>query len=225
MNAQTWVDGRQNVHLTQIQAARALGLSQPYLSQLENGSRHAPPDLVRKATNLYKLPPTVLPLSQATTRLGNVADLLEKELAGLGYPGFAHVRAAAKRNPAAVVLTAITQPELDARLIEALPWVMGRFTEMNWPWLRDHAKQHNAQNRLGYLIHLAKKATDADGLRVLSRWEHELEAARLAGEGTLCRDSMSQPERDWVRARRPRTAAHWNLLTTLTHDQLSYATK
>jgi hypothetical protein len=49
-------------------------------------------------------------------------DKLAHELASLGYPGFAHLRRT-KANPAAVLLEALIQPDLEVRLTEALPWV------------------------------------------------------------------------------------------------------
>jgi len=58
---------------------------------------------------------------------------------------------------------------------------------------------------------------------ILSQWEKELEEARLAHEGTLCRDSMPERERTWLRENRPETAVHWSLLTSLRADQLPYA--
>ena len=79
----------------------------------------------------------------------------------------------------------------------------------------------NAQNRLGYLVHLARALAGAPPQ--LTHWENELEEARLASEGTLCRDSMREPERKWLRANRSAAAAHWNLLTGITTEQLPYA--
>jgi hypothetical protein len=126
-----------------------------------------------------------------------------------------------------VVLSAVVKRDLDVRLVEALPWVLSAYTDLNWEWLRDRAKLNNAQNRLGYLVHLAGQAAHAlperqSALRVLSGWENELEEARLAHEGTLCRDSMPEPERAWLRTNRPKAAVHWSLLTSLTVDQLPY---
>jgi hypothetical protein len=159
---------------------------------------------------------------------GTTPDELQRKLAALGYPGFEHVRSKAVSNPAEVVLNAVVEPDLDTRLTEALPWVLSTYTDLNWEWLRDRAKLNNAQNRLGYLVHLAEQTARAlpegqSAVRVLSRWENELEEARLAREGTLCRDSMSEPERNWLRANRPEAAAHWSLLTGLTTEQLPYA--
>ena len=62
MTAKHWVRGRKILKLKQAQAATALHISQPYLSQLEKGTRVATPDLVRRAMDLYRLPPTVLPV-------------------------------------------------------------------------------------------------------------------------------------------------------------------
>jgi transcriptional regulator with XRE-family HTH domain len=227
MIAREWKDGRELAGLTQVEAARSLRVSQPYLSQLETGLRVASAALARKAAKLYKLP-TALPLPEPLGFQGAPPDQLQQDLAALGYPGFEHVRSRKLSNPAAVVLGAVVQRDLDTRLVEALPWVLGTYTDLNWAWLRDRAKLHNGQNRLGYLVHLADQTARPTGghqdvNRVLSSWRDELEEARLAGEGTLCRDSMPAPERAWLRANRPDAAAHWNLLTSLTAEQLPYA--
>jgi hypothetical protein len=121
----------------------------------------------------------------------------------------------------------VVNQDLDTRLVEALPWVLSTYTGLNWEWLRDGAKLNNAQNRLGYVVHLAKQAAHAllrheSAVAVLSRWEGELEEARLAREGTLCRDSMPEAERAWLRSNRSEAAVHWSLLTGLTAEQLPY---
>ena len=227
MTAADWKAGREEARLTQVEAARALNVSQPYLSQLETGLRVASPELARKAAKLYELSPTTLPLPAPLTVREGSPDELQRKLASLGYPGFEHVRSKARSNPAEVVLTAVAKRDLDTRLVEALPWVLSTYTDLNWEWLRDRVKLHNAQNRLGYLVHLAEQTAGLSGHRpavqALSRWLDELEAARLAGEGTLCRDSMPEPEREWLRSNRPEAAAHWSLLTSLTAEQLPYA--
>ena len=114
-------------------------------------------------------------------------------------------------------------------MTEALPWVLGAYTDLDWEWLRDRAKVNNAQNRLGYLVHLAEQTlhampAGAGAAAVLSRWKGELEQARLAREGTLCRDSMPEAERKWLRANRDAAAVHWRLFTGLTAEHLWYAT-
>jgi transcriptional regulator with XRE-family HTH domain len=227
MTAGQWKTGREKTGLTQVVAAHSLNVSQPYLSQLETGLRVANADLARKAAKLYELPPTVLPLPDPFDVRGGSPDDLQRKLASLGYPGFEHLRSRTVSNPAEVVLGAVVKRDLDTRLVEALPWVLSTYTDLNWEWLRDRAKWNNAQNRLGYLVHLAEQTARAwpgrqGAVQVLSRWEKELEEARLAREGTLCRDSMPESERTWLRSNRPEAAVHWSLLTGLTAEQLPY---
>src|SRR5260370_41215471 len=161
MTADQWMTGRDKAGLTQVAAPRSLKVSQPYLSQLETGLRVASAELARKAAKLYGLPPTALPLPEPLDVQGVRRDELQRKLASLGYPGFEHVRSKAVSNPAEVVLSAIVKRDLDTRLVEALPWVLGTYTDLNWEWLRDRAKLNNAQNRLGYLVHLAEQTARA----------------------------------------------------------------
>jgi transcriptional regulator with XRE-family HTH domain len=228
MTAELWVTGRRTAGLNQVSAARLLNVSQPYLSQLETGLRVASAELARRAASLYELPPAALPLPEAFDAQDLSPDDLQRKLAALGYPGLAHVRPGALSNPAEVVLSAVVKRDLDTRLVEALPWVLTACTDLNWEWLRDRAKLRNAQNRLGYLVHLAKGTANAspdsrNRVQALSKWQADLEEARLAREGTLCRDSMPDAERTWLRRNRPEAAVHWRLLTSLTTGQLPYA--
>lgn len=109
--------------LTQKRAAERLGVSQPYLSQLEKGERPVTAELALAATALYRLPATALPLPETLADQPKTDDaLLARQLSGLGYPGFAHLRPR-KANPAAVVLAALARKDLETRLTEALPWV------------------------------------------------------------------------------------------------------
>ena len=117
----------------------------------------ASPELARKAAKLYGLPPTALPLSEPLDVRAGSPDELQRSLASLGYPGFEHVRFTAVSNPAEVVFRAVVKNNLDTRLVEALPWVLRTYPDLNWEWLRDRVKLHNAQNRLGYVVHLAEQ--------------------------------------------------------------------
>jgi transcriptional regulator with XRE-family HTH domain len=220
--------GRLVAGLTQKRAAEALGVSQPYLSQLEMGQRPVTPELARSATALYRLPATALPIPEPPPD-GTVvdADRLASRLSGLGYPGFAHMRPR-KANPAAVILEALLQKDLEVRLTEALPWVMLTYPELDWDWLVRQVKLQDAQNRLGFLVSVAKNIvagrTDfQSAFEQLSSVEQRLERARLVREDTLCRESMPQAERRWLDANRSSLARHWNLLTGLTSELLSYA--
>jgi transcriptional regulator with XRE-family HTH domain len=220
-------NGRRSAGLTQVQAAQLLGVSQSYLSQLERGQRHATDQFTLKAVDVYKLPPTGLPLTNPSPEEVSL-DELQEELAAVGYPGFAYTHTKRKANPAKVVLDTLVKNDVDVRFVEALPWVLETYPNLNWGWLRNNVKLRNVQNRLGYVVHLAKEVASVDPgrkhvVKTLNEWEEDLEDARLAKEGTLCRDSMSDSERDWLRHHRPKVAEHWSLLTTLTPEQLSYA--
>ena len=160
---------------------------------------------------------------------GEVTDAapLARQLSGLGYPGFAHLRPR-KANPAAVVLETLLQKDLETRLAEALPWVLLSYPDLDWYWLVRHAKLQDVQNRLGFLVAVAKdlaadRAQFDPAFRQLSAVKRQLEHARLAREDTLCRGSMTQAERRWLKVNRSARARHWNLLTGLAADQLSDA--
>jgi hypothetical protein len=149
---------------------------------------------------------------------------LARQLAGLGYPGFAHLRGL-RMNPAVLLIKALVQGDLEVRLTEALPWVLCTYPDLEWSWLADQAKLKDVQNRLGFLVGVAKdvaSATQNSALEPLSVAEATLERSRLAREDTLCRDSMPEAERRWLKANRSPLAEHWNLLTGMNADQLSY---
>ena len=120
------------------------------------------------------------------------------------------------------------QADLETRLTEALPWVLLTYPELDWDWLVRHAKLQDVQNRLGFVVAMAKslagnKVEHERAFQHLSAVEQQLERGRLAREDTLCRESMPAAERRWLEANRSPLARHWNLLTGLTADQLAYA--
>ena len=127
------------------------------------------------------------------------------------------------------MLGALLQKDLEVRLAGALPWVLLTYPDLDWPWLIRHAKLQDAQNRLGFLVAVAKDLAArrpgfAPALRQLAAVEEQLERARLARQDTLCRESMPAAERRWLETNRSSLARHWNLLTGLSPDQLSYGT-
>ena len=218
----------------QQRAAARLGVSQPYLSLLEKGERPMPEGLARKATTVYGLSPVALPLraSQPTLQAAN-EDELATDLATLGYPGMSHLKSVRRRkawrkkNPAEVLASAMQVGDLDSRLTEALPWVLLEFPELDWQWLVSTAKLSDLQNRLGFLTsvarRLAEKRGDNDKAKLLAQRESLLKRSRLAREDTLCHESLTKAERNWLRDRRPDEAKHWGLLTDLSPEHLSYA--
>lgn len=201
-SVQAW---RRRHGLTQVAAAKLLGVSQPYLSLLEKGARPLTPELRQRL------------------RPGNPApnsdeDRFRAALGTLGYPGFAHVaRDRSRVRPAALLLDVLALADVDARVLEGLPWLLRRFgAELKWPELVQRAKLENTQNRLGFLLALAGPATP-EAQSALA----ELERARLLREDTLCWESMPAATRDWMRAQRSPLAAYWNVLTRLTMDDLA----
>jgi hypothetical protein len=81
------------------------------------------------------------------------------------------------------------------------------------------AKVHDLQNRLGFVVSLARglahHAGDQRKMKSLADLERTLERSRLAREDTLCRASMPEAERHWLTEHRPEEARRWNLLTEL----------
>jgi hypothetical protein len=200
-------------------------VSQTYLSLLENGQRPVSQRLAQKLERKFAVPATVLPVAMKSS-LDNAQSLVEG-LAALGYPGFAHFNRGRLVNPAQLLFDALRMHDLEPRLGEALPWVVWRYPDLDWGWLIREAKLHDLQNRLGFVVGLAKQVAqrheqtaDAEALAAVER---RLESSRLAREDTLCRESMTQAERRWLREHRSTHAQHWNLLTGLVPDHLSYA--
>jgi transcriptional regulator with XRE-family HTH domain len=222
-------EARQNKNWTQQQTARVLGVTQAYLSMLEKGRRTVSESFVRKALKVLDLPPTALPLSSedSVAPLPSRKHDFTEDLAALGYPGFAYLRTKVQQNPAGVLLDALNEPNLDARVAEGLPWLALTYADMDWDWLVRNVKIRDRQNRLGFAVSLASEVAesknDSERARKLRQRLQVLESARLAREDTFCHDSMTQVEREWLREHRSRVAAHWNLLTDMKGEHLAYA--
>jgi transcriptional regulator with XRE-family HTH domain len=218
-------EGRVTAGLSQVEAAARLGVSQPYLSQLECGRRAVTPRVAKAAARLYGLSPTALP-TPAEPKVASNRDL-PRQLAALNYPGYSHVRRGRRANPAAVVFSAAASDNLDARAAEALPWVLQRYPNLDWNWLTTQAKLRNVQNRLGFLATVARQVAEKRGDRSaaekLRRFEGKLEPSRLAAETTLGREAMPEAEKTWLRQHRSAEARHWNVLSGMRAEDLPYA--
>ena len=216
-------EAREGKGWTQKRAAARLGVSQTYLSLLENDRRAVSKRLAKKLQRDFVIPATALPVE--STPKATDAQALANALGALGYPGFTHFRRGRRVNPAQLLLAALRTPDLEPRLSEALPWVVWRYADLNWRWLVARVKLHDLQNRLGFVVALAREvaeqARDSATAATLAVVERQLEHSRLVREDTLCRDSMTQAERRWLRERRPAQAQHWNLLTSLVPEHLS----
>jgi transcriptional regulator with XRE-family HTH domain len=220
-------EARQNKNWTQEQAALALGVTQAYVSMLEKGRRTVSESFVRKVLKVFDLPPTALPLPSEASGASTLSRYaFTADLAALGCPGFAYVRTKVRKNPAGVLLAALNEPNLDARVADGLPWLTLTYVDMDWDWLVRNVKVRDRQNRLGFAVSLASEVAesknDCERMRKLRQYLQVLESARLAREDTFCHDSMTQAERKWLREHRSPVAAHWNLLTDMKGEHLAY---
>ncbi|MEJ2008064.1 MAG: helix-turn-helix transcriptional regulator [Acidobacteriota bacterium] len=212
----------------QVEAARRLGVSQPYLAMLEKGKRPLTDDLVRKAARVYGLPPVELPLpGKFVPARKEGAQQLVESLSRLHYPGFAYVRSRVKsRNPGEVLLTALAQEKLEARVAEALPWLLLQYWQMDLDWLVEQAKRCDLQNRLGFVATLARRLSEGtaetERTRALSSLESTLDRSRLAREDSFPRPPRNNAEREWLIRNRLKEARHWNMLSDLQPEHLKY---
>lgn len=209
----------------QTQAAGRLGVSQAHLNCLEHWKRLLKPDLVRRATAVYGLSPNVLPTSAVFTPETVDDQRLTEMLARLEYPGFVYMTTHTHRkNPLEFLLTALSQQTLDARVAAALPWVVSKYAKPD-SWLVGNARKFNLQNRLGFVVTLAKRVAESQNhprLSELSQLEQTLDESRLVKEDFLPRPPRTESEREWLRANRTVDAGHWNLLTRMRPEHLQY---
>ena len=207
---------RETRRWNQHQLAERLGVSQGYVSLLESGQRPLPAHLVSRLTSLVDLPPTTLPLRDHQPVDGNRAT---RALATLGYDGFAYLREDQPANPAEVLLRTLGADHLDARVVEALPWLVRTYADLDWEWVVPRAKQSDLQNRLGFVVAVARGLAEADqdeataaALRVL---EVRLENSRLQKHDSFAGPAMTKAEERWLQVHGSPEAKHWNMLSTL----------
>jgi transcriptional regulator with XRE-family HTH domain len=228
MTGQELREARRKKGWTQVQTAERLGVTQAYLSMLESGRRAMPSALARLAVDALHASATALPLRGQVLETPADSAKLSLQLAALGYPGFAHLRSKARRNPAEVLLSALNTANLETRVTEGLPWLALAYADMDWDWMVQNAKLLDRQNRLGFVVtlaaQLASKAGEPRRSGRLGEYASVLDRSRLVREDTLCHDALTEPERKWLRSNRPAEAAHWNLLTDMKAENLPHAT-
>lgn len=227
MTGQQLRTARRNLALTQTEAAKMLGVSQSYLSLFEKDKRPPTDKLIKKAVRLFNLSPAALPLKMELNNLRPATnENLVKELAALRYPGYTHVKSARPKNPVQVLLAALSANNLEGRLVEALPWLLLKFSDMEWETLVGAVKLRDLQNRLGVLTavarKLAEKSGDAKKAAEFKHREEALEGSRLVKEDTLCRSRMTETEKRWFLQNRSEEATHWNILSDLSAEYLDY---
>src|SRR5260370_23265162 len=216
--------------VSQVEAARRLKVSQSYLAMLEGGVRRLTPELVRRATRVYGLAPTAPPPSELNVVNNRTAsETLAGDLAALGYPGLAYLRPRhwKLKNPGEVLLTALAQEDLESRLVEALPWLVLTFWPLDQNWVVRQAKLRDLQNRLGFVVtlarRLAERAGDQPRARTLDEFEAGVQLSRPAPAGTLCQRSLPEAEQRWLAEHRSPEARRGNVLSARTHEALRRA--
>ena len=223
MTGQELRDARKERGWTQADLAGRLGVSQGYVCLLERDQRSVPGRLAQRLASLLNLSPSRRPLSATMAPLE--ADAATRALGTLGYPGFAHYRQRHTLNPAELLLRVLRTPELDARVVEALVWVVLTYPDLDWEWLTREAKVNDLQNRLGFLVTLARQLAErterTEAAERLALPEQALEYSRLQREDAF-RPSMTEAERRWLRQHRPPEAAQWNVLTNLSAADLAH---
>lgn len=229
MTGHEFKQARKDRKLTQEAVASLLGVSQTYVALLEKGKRPFTDVLARKAVVRLKMNPLALPVREPKRPLSG--EHFAKQLASLGYPGFASMRSVWKRNPVQVLLEALAQNNLEARLTEALPWLLTNYANMsnaNRDWLVQQARVRNLSNRLGFVVTLAMQVLARKGEEASERYESlalleaNLKESRLDREDTLCQ-TLSTAEKEWLKDTRPKEAAFWHVLTDWRPEHLQYA--
>jgi hypothetical protein len=130
------------------------------------------------------------------------------------------------KSPAAVLLSALRSDRLEPRSAEALPWLVATFPDLDWDWLVPRVKTQDLQNKLGFVVTLARQLaelTNAPAVGVLREQEDALARSRLVREDVFGRTTLTEAEKRWLRAHRPPEASHWNVLSSLTAKHLRRA--
>jgi transcriptional regulator with XRE-family HTH domain len=220
---------RKRKGLTQEKAALSLGVTQAYLSMLENNRRPVPANQLSRVVEVYGLSYAALPLrgQESWHQLQN--RTIASQLAALGYPGFSYMNTNRPQwNPAELLVAALTKNELESRVIEGLTWLVYAFTNMNWDWVTREAKANDVTNRLGFVVtlarNLAERKANCSVAETMRTVEKRLRPSTLVREETLCHDQMTQAERKWLEERRSLEARQWHVLSDLTPEHLQHVT-
>lgn len=232
---------RKAAGLNQAHVAAKLRISQSLVSMLEGGRISLSDDLAPGFARLYSVEvgqlrefgrsdASRLKLSEspaAAVAMASVdADALIQSLAALGYPEFKQSGKKYSADPSSLLLTALRQPVLARNVAEALPWVALSY-EVEISDILIRARIHDLQNRLGYVLTLARKVAERQkdfiGRRkALSEMRMNLLPARLAREDSLCLGQAGSEEQEAARNSRPDFAVFWNMLDDFTPEDLPF---
>lgn len=151
MTRQAPRQARSHLGFSHAEAAAQAGVSQPLVSLFKKGEGAVTPALAGEVLPTLCATPELLPVA-AGARHND--DQLAADLGALGYPGYAYLQGQT-RDPAEVLFDALDRRDLDARVVEGLPWLPLKYPNMDWDWLTTQAKLHNRQNRLGFVVALS----------------------------------------------------------------------
>jgi hypothetical protein len=106
-----------------------------------------------------------------------------------GIERIQQLRGKSHYNPARLLFLALDRNDLDRRVVEALPWLTFRYSDLDWERLLRNAKLNDRQNRLGFIVDLAEELADKTGhatrRKSLSENKAITDRSRLAREDTL----------------------------------------
>jgi transcriptional regulator with XRE-family HTH domain len=225
MNTLDLLAVRRSLGWTQKQAAKYLSVSQALVSMVENRQRSLSADVLERLGSHHHLDPAHLPLRQPVAMTDSD---YARELAALGYPGFAHRKEKNRKpswNPAQLAVMALSANALDRRVAEAFPWLVLRYSDADWSWTLHQLKLQDFQNRLGFVVTLARELAEKGlgSYQHLQQLESQLERSRLVRQDTFCNETMTQSERRWLQSHASPQAQHWNLLSDLRPEHLTHA--
>lgn len=225
MNGFQLAQNRLSKGLEQQEAAEILGVSQSYLSLIETGKRKLNQKLAEKAVTVFRLSAEKLPVSENWDDLPKADNSeLAEALATLGYPKFSHLKKGKLQNPAEVMFLAFQNKNVESRIVEALPWLVFTFPELDWGMLIKYAKFFDFQNQLGFVVNLArqlaKKVGDKSKQKSFLSVEQNLEKSRLLRETSFSK--ITESEKVYLKQNRPKEAKFWRVLSDLSVNHLDY---
>jgi transcriptional regulator with XRE-family HTH domain len=226
MNSSQLLQARQNKHWEQIETAEKLGVSQSYLSLLESGKREITKKISHRAIKIFRLSACALPIEKNLdeTIVGK-NDELTKDLGTLGYPKFAFLKSNVNKNPLEVLFLSLKTENLESRLVEALPWLVFTFSDLDWETLFKLVKINDLQNKLGFVISLARKSAerlkDRSKMEFLCKKELELSNSRLFQEAVFSQN-LTETEKKWLKNNRSKDAKFWRVLSDLEIKHFDY---
>ncbi len=216
---------RQSLGWTQKQTAERLSVSQALVSMVENHQRSFTATVRYRLSSYYEAGAEHLPLREPVPMTDSD---YARELANLGYPGFAHRKGKdckSSWNPAQLAVMALSADTLDRRVAEGFPWLVLRYWDADWNWALRQLKLQDLQNRLGFVVTLARELAQKKGLssaQHLQQLESQVERSRLVRQDTFCNERMTQAERKWLQTQASPQAQHWNLLSDLRPEHLPH---